>query len=530
MSGAPRAHKRARPFADAPPLFDEDDKREGSRSLKNRIRGFERLLRKPGLPAAAVKDKTRLLRKLRAELESKNKETRQRAREARYAERYKAVRFFERRKAARARARADRARVAALAAGNASAAEAAAAAVRAAEEDAAYVEWFPRHLRYVSLYADASASADASLAARRDALRAWARANAAARTYLPAPPGARADAAGAHLDGGDGGSDAESAHDSDAGGSVDEESDSDSDSSDDDGVNHGGDSEDHEEAAAEDARAPRRARTQPPARAPPPVAAATAIALPARPAPPAPKPRRGTAAAIAAADEDEVDEIAAPPPSSTPAGNVDFFFADAVRDGPSFSALPTFREEADEGGGYGGGGATAHPWEPRGATTAAARFEREALRAPRYRATDVTRARSDAAFTMNQNARGGTHAAAPARSAAPEPPAADTAFDHLSARKRKRAERAAEFAANAAKGPGRFTEAAWGTDADPGARLKSVFKIAKSERLEREATAAPKRRTEVAAPAPILAQAQVAPAAAKPPKERLTDKRVHLKF
>jgi hypothetical protein len=159
---------------------DGEEVGSGHHSLRHRIRGLERLLARPGLAVQAHKDKSRLLRKLRQQ----QGEKRQQAREARYAERYKAVRFYEQRKAER---RLKAARKAAQEAGG----EAGAGAARAAscEEDVAYVKWFPRHLRYVALYADPAKSADNKLLARRAALRAWALANAAAGTYLLSPPG-----------------------------------------------------------------------------------------------------------------------------------------------------------------------------------------------------------------------------------------------------------------------------------------------------------------------------------------------------
>ena len=50
------------PFKGAPKLFD-DDKGSSNPSLKNRIRSLNRLLKK-ALPLQAVKDKTRMLKKL----------------------------------------------------------------------------------------------------------------------------------------------------------------------------------------------------------------------------------------------------------------------------------------------------------------------------------------------------------------------------------------------------------------------------------------------------------------------------------
>jgi hypothetical protein len=62
--------KRRRPqpeFKDAPALFDEGTHRASQKSLKNRIRGLQRLLN-TDLPKAARKDKVRLLRKLEKEV------------------------------------------------------------------------------------------------------------------------------------------------------------------------------------------------------------------------------------------------------------------------------------------------------------------------------------------------------------------------------------------------------------------------------------------------------------------------------
>ena len=60
--------KRRRPgveFKDAPALFGEDDQ-STAKSLKNRIRGLNRLLN-TDIPKAARKDKLRLLKKLMKE-------------------------------------------------------------------------------------------------------------------------------------------------------------------------------------------------------------------------------------------------------------------------------------------------------------------------------------------------------------------------------------------------------------------------------------------------------------------------------
>lgn len=63
--------KRRRPgveFKDAPALFgDQDGEQSTQKSLKNRIRGLNRLLN-TDLPKAARKDKLRLLKKLQAEV------------------------------------------------------------------------------------------------------------------------------------------------------------------------------------------------------------------------------------------------------------------------------------------------------------------------------------------------------------------------------------------------------------------------------------------------------------------------------
>ena len=542
----------------------------GHHSLRHRIRGLERLLRKPGLAVQAHKDKTRLLRKLQAQQSEKSVQ----AREVRYAERYKAVRFYEQQKAAR---RLKAARKAAEGGGDAQ--------QRAAscEADVAYVKWFPRHLRYVALYADAAKSADAKLLARRAALRAWALANAAAGAFLLSPPEG-AEAAGAE--------DGEAASEEEGGG---EEG----------ALAEGAAAEAQVAAPAPQARrapadAPPPQQQQEPLRkaskrkrpedaaepaAPPPAAPAAAalerVSLPSRPQPPKPSRRHGTAAASGAdADLEAVDEFAAVgaagaqgPSISAPAPDPFFYSLGSAgaSDAGAASAPPpaplVFVEEAgaaawgDEdgggaaaGGGGGGGGATAS-WRGDfarpvyGARTSAARYERENLAAPRYRD-----------FAVARGVGGGAPAGAAAQQRPAEEGAGAGAAAGLSGRKLKRAERAMAFNKGAGgsgggAGGGRETEAFFGTDKDPLARLKSQGRVERSERVERERFSGGARggqqqqqQQQQQQRQQRLGQGQAGAAAqgrgsaasgsgsgsaaakAYPPKPKATDKRTHMVF
>jgi hypothetical protein len=482
--------RRSRPFPEGAPLFDAPDDAP-RRSLKHHARSLSRLLNTQGLPQTARKDKARLLRKLQARLSEKSLQ----AREQRYAERYKAVRFFERQKAARRLRRAEK--------------EAAAGAPGAAEEaqrcreDLAYATWFPRHLRYVALFAAKRSSADPKLAARRAALRVWALANAAAGAYLLQPPGA--EAAGGDTDSEEG----EEGVEGEGEGGEEEE----------------GGAEGAEQKGAEEAPepAPKRRATAAAAAAadPAPAAAAAAAAddfrLPARPAPPPARLRPGGPGAAAAAG-DEVDELA---DGALPAGAGDGGVHAPLSGDTFFSsvplgahALPVFVEEARADGGGRGGDA---PWEGgawrsgggdfgrravSGAPHAAARYEREHMHAPRYK---------DVAARRGEGAAGGARPPPPPAAAAaaggpprpqqwqqqqqqqqrrrerepPPPPAAAPDFSGLSDRKRRRAERALEHASRAAGGEARrFTESSFGTSADPFARLKSEDRLARAARKE----------------------------------------------
>jgi hypothetical protein len=485
--------KRARPFPDGPPLFDDADASTSRRSLKNHARSLSRLLNAPGLPKTARKDKARLLRKLQARLTEKS----QQAREQRYAERYKAVRFFERQKAARRLRRAER-DAAAGAAG-------AAAEVQRCRDDLAYVTWFPRHLRYVALFASKVGSADPKLAARRAALRAWALANAAARAYLLQPPGAAA-AAGA------GDTDSE----------EDEGAEGEGDSEDQGGKGGGGGAETAGKAwvrspASRQRAAPAFTAAATFAAAPAPPAAAAAFRLPPRPAPPPPRSHpRG--AGGAPADGEDVDELA----DGAFAAGADGEDVRALLGGDAFfsgplpagaSALPVFVEEEPHGGAGAGGGDA--PWVGgawrsgggalgrrlvAGAPHAAARYEREHMHAPRYK--DVAAIRGESAA--------GTERPPPPLQQQQQQRGAPDASD----RKRRRVERAMAHSNRAADGGGaaaRFTEYSFGTSADPYARLKSAERLVRAAKKDAAAGggggstrgAPPSRGAPRANPAPI---------------------------
>jgi hypothetical protein len=66
LAGAKR-RRSGTEFKDAPALFDEGAHKATQKSLKNRIRGLQRLLN-TDLPKAARKDKARLLKKLQKEV------------------------------------------------------------------------------------------------------------------------------------------------------------------------------------------------------------------------------------------------------------------------------------------------------------------------------------------------------------------------------------------------------------------------------------------------------------------------------
>ena len=468
--------QRARP--DAPPLFDASDDAPRS-SVKNRARSIARLLRHASsLPKPALKGQRRALRKLQARVTEKSLQ----ARERRYAERYKAVRFFERQKAARRLRRAE-------GGGDAE-------AVRRCREDLAYVTWFPRHLRYVALFATKRSSADPRLVTRRDALRAWALANAAAGTHLLQPPSAASEAAGGDTDSEEG---EEEEEEEEKEGVEEEETEEEKE----DGEKEEEGTQGKTAGGKERGKKRRRlADTAAAAAADPAPAAATAFRLPARPAPPAP-PRSRLGAALVSGDD--VDELA---DGALPAGATeedvrallggDTFFSGPLPAGSA--ALPVFVEEAPEagegvpwgGGAWRSGGGALGRRPVAGAPNAAARYEREHMHAPRYR--DVAALRDAAAPRL-----GGTGAGTggwrplpppppqqqqqPQRQQRPQPQAPN--LSELSGRKRKRAERALAHASRAGDGGmGRFTESSFGTSADPLARLKSADRLARAAKKD----------------------------------------------
>ena len=169
------------------------------KSLKNKLRSLQRLLNReknPGLPRPAVHGKVRLLRKLEAAAKVHDIESR----EKRYSELYHHVKFFERRKAERRLKKAQK-KLEDLRGGEGiddddksgdkdkkTLLEECEEEVKECEQNVLYVKWFPKHIKYVSLYPSRSASKDEQLDIRRAALRRWTLINAEAKMFVPTPP------------------------------------------------------------------------------------------------------------------------------------------------------------------------------------------------------------------------------------------------------------------------------------------------------------------------------------------------------
>ena len=227
---------------------------------------------------------------------------------------------------------------------------------------------------------------------------------------------------------------------------------------------------------------------------------------------PVPASATGARAADGRADDGAAGDDAAPASGD---GSGDAFFATAPGDAaadPAASSLPVFREErwtdadvewkrsneavAEAGGGSG----PRHFFGPR---TSAARFEREHLGAGRYRG-------SDRAAPSQPGGRGFAAPSQRADSSGPPAAAAATAaaadLSHLSGRNLRRAQRAAAFSGKQAGGGSsggggsgaadaallqpwhgngrRYTESFFGTERDPGARLRSSDLLAKANRQQ----------------------------------------------
>jgi len=164
-------------------------------SLKNKLRSLQRLLNReknPGLPRPAAHGKVRLLRKLEAAAKVQDIESK----EKRYSELYHHVKFFERRKAERRLKKAQK-KLADLQ--NKDKKEDISndentlldeyiREVKRCEDDVVYVKWFPKHIKYVSLYPSRITSKDEQLDIRRAALRRWTLINAEANLFIPTPP------------------------------------------------------------------------------------------------------------------------------------------------------------------------------------------------------------------------------------------------------------------------------------------------------------------------------------------------------
>jgi len=172
------------------------------KSLKNKLRSLQRLLNReknPGLPRPAVHGKVRLMRKLEAAAKVHDIESR----EKRYSELYHHVKFFERRKAERRLKKAQK-KLEDLRGGGGGIddddddksgdkdvkklLEECEEEVKECEQNVLYVKWFPKHIKYVSLYPSRSASKDEQLDIRRAALRRWTLINAEAKMFVPTPP------------------------------------------------------------------------------------------------------------------------------------------------------------------------------------------------------------------------------------------------------------------------------------------------------------------------------------------------------
>lgn len=454
-----------------------------------------------------MKDKVRLLKKLQAELATSKFDKR----EHKVGARYHKVKFFERQKVTRALKRASK--ELASASDGSENVESLRSTIRECQERLLYIRWYPRHVKYLSLFPK-DASKDRKHDERVAAIRIWALRNAEAGEYLREKPTEAPKDIGAVIarrltvavqrgeelldldeesdeEGGDeeGDDDVDGDSHDDIDDSGSEIADGDDDSGDDSGSESDGAAAQRAAKAAAlraalvKAAAPpaaKRAKTaaapavRPASRSNGPADEATLAAALARPLTSKPS-RRQTVVLPPAADEDDaapLDAAAAPAAAPAPVGFAgDSFFSAAPMDGGG--AMPVFREEEDGEDGEGGGGG----YEVSGAdyrgfgedarravhgpTGAAARYEREHMNSKRYRDSAASRPAGQA-------------------SNAPE---AD--LSHLSGRKRRRAERALSYSATKAGDGGggfggalpnssRYTEAFYGTDRDPGARLKSA--------------------------------------------------------
>ena len=164
-------------------------------SLKNKLRSLQRLLNReknPGLPRPAAHGKVRLLRKLEAAAKVQDIESK----EKRYSELYHRVKFFERRKAERRLKKAqknltdlqNKDKKEEISTNETLLEEEYTREVKRCEEDVVYVKWFPKHIKYVSLYPSRITSKDEQLDIRRAALRRWTLINAEANMFIPTPP------------------------------------------------------------------------------------------------------------------------------------------------------------------------------------------------------------------------------------------------------------------------------------------------------------------------------------------------------
>lgn len=537
--------KRRRPGAvpEGPKLFgskdqiDQEQPSKKGQSLKNKIRSLRRLLARPELPRNLRIDKKRMLKKL---LE-RHAESQVGKREKKYYEKYKQIKFHEMQKAERKLRKAQKA-LAELQAANASEPELQAAEVvlEAAKDDIIYIKWFPKHLKYVGLFAKAD-SKDERLEARKEALRRWARANAAANTFTTSPPAADANV------------DFDESEDEQMGGSVSSDSDHDDDEGEEEAEEEEGrdkkakpavqgkkseakkpekdskdsssSGEDGSEAAEEAMNKRKRQRTasvssrdsrkheeQKPDKVdkakkdkpvdtglavPSKVKNHAAVILPSRPVarkPPHLRTALGAGALLpgqtAACDVDSaIDpesgaaqvEIAMDPffaGDDVGGGGGEVAFQEEAWDD---SMLPVQGERIGYGEARGGGG-----YEVRGPRGSAARWEKEHMDTARYKGKEHARG----LMTTTNGQPAGAGAGDAPRSGAGKP-AAD--LSHLSGRKLRRAQRAQEYAkkrtdpsssgiASFLPGAGTYSESFFGTDKDPGARMISSTRVAHANR------------------------------------------------
>jgi hypothetical protein len=499
--------KRPTPVASTTNLFDNNESKP-HQSLKNRIRSLKRLLQKGTLPKQAVKDKKRLLLRLEKQLVDNQFDKK----EHRVGARYHRVKFFERQKITRRLKKIHRVLqtlegeshsplekdLEALGLSESVKIDEVKNSFRKAQLDLIYIRWYPRHLKYISLFSSSESSTKdkETLRSKMDAARRWAFHNALQGDFLRTAPSVDLTeeekdlmiskrVSGGIFVKGVSAAIARSSNDQDGEIEYDDISGEDQDEDDDDGGSddsseeeeeHGidvdVDTSSKEEGVQDDRR--QRKLTSVVVRA---TAPAPRAALPA----PGKKRRRGST-------EEDAEAPAAPSPprprvragSDDEAANVEEHELEFVKD-PFFSRPVILPASVD--------GAVAAPVFPvfrdvleadsaprvRGPQTSAARYERHRGDTGRYRDSATFRAPASA-FGAKEGPR--------------EQPLAknDDGIDstaaslsHLSGRKLKRALRAQSYTAAKASDStgltsGKYGESNFGTEADPGAKLRHEYK------------------------------------------------------